>query len=71
MKLDLLTNATVVDDAIRFVSDIPKKDLKPSSSYNEVAEESKQHNSNNKDDDQAEEETGEIAAIVTTTNDIF
>ena len=71
MKLDLLTNATVVDDAIRFVSDIPKKDLNPSSSYNEVAEESKQHNSNNKDDDQAEEETGEIAAIATTTNDIF
>src|SRR5919205_4000380 len=71
MKLDLLTNATVVDDAIRFVSDIPKKDLNPSSSYNEVAEESKQHNSNNKDDDQAEEEQEEQTGEVTTTNDIF
>jgi hypothetical protein len=31
MKLDLLTNGTVVDDAIRFVSDKSKKDLKSSS----------------------------------------
>jgi hypothetical protein len=28
MKLDLLTNATVVDDAIRFVSDVSKEKLK-------------------------------------------
>ena len=31
MKLDLLTNATVVDDAIRFVSDKSKENLKASS----------------------------------------
>ncbi|MFL6401054.1 MAG: hypothetical protein ACJ72J_15940 [Nitrososphaeraceae archaeon] len=30
MKLDLLTNATVVDDAIRFVSDRSKENLKSS-----------------------------------------
>jgi hypothetical protein len=30
MKLDLLTNATVVDDAIRFVSDKSKENLKSS-----------------------------------------
>src|ERR1051326_149581 len=30
MKLDLLTNATVVDDAIRFVSHKSKENLKPS-----------------------------------------
>jgi hypothetical protein len=30
MKLELLTNATVVDDAIRFVSDKTKGKLKPS-----------------------------------------
>ena len=32
MKLDLLTNATVVDDAIRFVSDRSKDKEKPKSS---------------------------------------
>jgi hypothetical protein len=31
MKLDLLTNATVVDDAIRFVSQKSQGALKPSS----------------------------------------
>jgi hypothetical protein len=32
MNLELLTNATVVDDAIRFVSDRSKEKLKPSAS---------------------------------------
>ena len=31
MKLDLFTNATVVDDAIRFVFDMTKEKLKSSS----------------------------------------
>jgi hypothetical protein len=35
MKLDLLTNATVVDDAIRFVSQKSKENLKSSSSMSE------------------------------------
>jgi hypothetical protein len=34
MKLELLTNATVVDDAIRFVSDRSKEKLKSSTSSN-------------------------------------
>ena len=34
MKLDLLTNATVVDDAIRFVSNRSKEKLKSSSCSN-------------------------------------
>jgi hypothetical protein len=34
MKLDLLTNATVVDDAIRFVSTRSNEKLKPSSNSN-------------------------------------
>src|SRR5689334_20566633 len=43
MKLDLLTNATVVDDAIRFVSDRSNEKLKPSSnSYEDEKEESKE-----------------------------
>jgi Trp operon repressor len=39
MKLDLLTNATVVDDAIRFVSEHDKKAVKDISSVTEVAKE--------------------------------
>jgi hypothetical protein len=35
MKLDLLTNATVVDDAIRFVSDKSKEKLKSSADKSE------------------------------------
>src|ERR687887_212475 len=43
MKLELLTNATVVDDAIRFVSDRSKENLKSSSNNNEnEKEESKE-----------------------------
>jgi hypothetical protein len=39
MKLDLLTNATVVDDAIRFVSEHNKKEVKDISSVAAVAKE--------------------------------
>src|ERR687886_185443 len=44
MKLDLLTNATVVDDAIRFVSSKTKENLKPASEGNKEVdkEESKE-----------------------------
>ena len=41
MKLDLLTNATVVDDAIRFVAEKTKDKLK-SSSVTDSNEESKE-----------------------------
>jgi hypothetical protein len=43
MKLDLLTNATVVDDAIRFVSSNTSKD-KETTEENEEAEELKMTN---------------------------
>jgi hypothetical protein len=39
MKLELLTNATVVDDAIRFVSQKSKDKLKVSGNSNEDAKE--------------------------------
>jgi hypothetical protein len=39
MKMDLLTNATVVDDAIRFVSNRSNEKTKPSSNSNEGNEE--------------------------------
>jgi hypothetical protein len=35
MKLELLTNATVVDDAIRYVSQKPQEKLKSSSTTND------------------------------------
>ena len=55
MKLDLLTNATVVDDAISFVSSSNKsKDNK-----------SIQHNG------RQEEDTKEIITFTTTTNQFF
>jgi predicted transcriptional regulator len=73
MKLDLLTNATVVDDAIRFVTRSNTK-LKPPSNSNEHDdnEESKEPDYD-EDKDQLEEEQeeqiGEITGV--TTNQIF
>jgi hypothetical protein len=74
MKMDMLTNATVVDDAIRFVS----QKLKEKSSYNsnEHDKESKERDYD-EDEDQLEEEqeeeggktTGEISA--TAINRVF
>ncbi|MFL6400911.1 MAG: hypothetical protein ACJ72J_15205 [Nitrososphaeraceae archaeon] len=70
MKLDLLTNATVVDDAIRFVSQKSKENHKTiSSSRDEDDKESKEPDYDD-DEDQSEEETGEMT-IMTTKNHIF
>jgi hypothetical protein len=70
MKLDLLTNATVVDDAIRFVSSNKFKDSLISSGDNdEVDKEKSKEPDYDEDKDQLEEEqeeeTGEI------TNQVF
>jgi hypothetical protein len=71
MKLDLLTNATVVDDAIRFVSSKSKDRPKPSSSNSNQDE--KESNEPDYAEDQLEEEqeeeTGEI--IASTINQVF
>jgi hypothetical protein len=77
MKLDLLTNATVVDDAIRFVSsNKSKEELKRSSSSNMTNEGNDDREESNEPDydgdkdqleEQQEEETGEI----TTINQVF
>lgn len=69
MKLELLTNATVVDDAIGFVSQKSKGNLKSSNSTEDDKEESNEPDyDEDKDqlDEEQEEETGEI-----TTNHIF
>ena len=74
MKLDLLTNATVVDDAIRFVSQRSKENLK-SSSGNDNEDDKEESNEPDYVDDKDEElekqqeETGEITSA--TTNHIF
>jgi predicted transcriptional regulator len=70
MKLDLLTNATVVEDAIRFVSGQSRGNLKPSDSSDEYEIESNKPDDNECKDQlegRHEEETGEI----TTTNQVF
>jgi hypothetical protein len=59
MKLDLLTNATVVDDAIKFVSDRLKEKQKLSNNNNE-----------NEEEDKLEERTRAITAS-RTTNEVF
>jgi hypothetical protein len=68
MKLDLLTNATVVDDAIRFISQKSndKEKLKSSSESNNQNDKESNEPDYDEDKDQLEEETGEM-----TTNPVF
>jgi hypothetical protein len=72
MKLDLLTNATVVDDAIRFVSQKSKEKVESMDSGNEDDKESKEPDYD-EDEDQLEEEQEERSGEVTeaTTNQVF
>jgi hypothetical protein len=70
MKLDLLTNATVVDDAIRFVSQQSRENVKSSSSNEECKDESNEpdygEDKDQLEEEEQEEETGEV-----TTNQVF
>ena len=67
MKLDLLTNATVVDDAIRFVSQSSKENLKVSSSNSNEDDKESNESDYNEDKDrleeEQEEETGEATSL--------
>jgi predicted transcriptional regulator len=74
MKLDLLTNATVVDDAIRFVSSNQSKMTSASSSNEGDKEESKEPDYDEDEDqleEEQEEETGETASTAAATNQVF
>jgi hypothetical protein len=74
MKRDLLTNATVVDDAIRFVLQKSKEKLKPSANDSKYDKEESNEPDYDEDIDQLEEEQEEEAAELTsavTTNQIF
>jgi hypothetical protein len=67
MKMDLLTNATVVDDAIRFVSQKSEAPVKPSSgNSNEDDKEESNEPDYDEDKDQLEEEQEEEAGQITT-----
>jgi hypothetical protein len=64
MKLELLANATVVDDAIRFVSDRSKERLKSSvGNGNQGEKEPNEHD--------YDEEPREISHPTITTNEVF
>jgi hypothetical protein len=65
MKLDLLTNATVVEDAIRFVSSNQSK-MTSASSSNEGEKEESNEPDYDEDKDQLEEKLE-----VTSTNQVF
>jgi hypothetical protein len=80
MKLDLLTNSTVVDDAIRFVSESEKSKDKDreqakssSDSSNEDDKESKEpdYNDDENSDKEGEEKQEEQTGNITTTNKVF
>jgi hypothetical protein len=74
MKLELLTNATVVDDAIRFVSDRSKdkEEIKSSSSnINKSDREESNEDGYNEDKDQLEEQVEETGEVTITTNHVF
>jgi hypothetical protein len=75
MKLDLLTNAIVVDDAIRFVSSGKSKEnleSSPSDSNENDKEESNEPEYDEDDKDQLEEEQEDkILEIRSTSNQVF
>ena len=85
MKLDLLTNATVVDDAIRFVSESEKFKEKedkeqvkssPSSSDSSCNEDDKEsnepdYNEDEKSDKEGEEKQEQETGEITTVNQVF
>jgi hypothetical protein len=68
MKLDLLTNATVVDDAIRFVSSKSNENAKSSS---EGDKEESNEPDYDEDKDQLEEKQEEETGEMNTTNEVF
>jgi hypothetical protein len=70
MKLDLLTNATVVDDAIRFVSQKSKEKVESTNSNDEDDKESNEPDYD-EDKDQLEEDQEEEAGEITTANQVF
>jgi hypothetical protein len=71
MKLELLTNATVVNDAIRFVSQESKDKEKIKSASGTGDKEESNEPDYDEDEDQLEEEQEDEAGEITTTNQVF
>jgi predicted transcriptional regulator len=72
MKMDLLTNATVIDDAIRFVSDRQREKVNSfSSNNNQDEKESGEHDYGEDKDQLEEEQEEETEEIITTINHVF
>ena len=75
MKMDLLTNASVVDDAIRFVSVRSKENVKSSSSSNSNVGDKEESNEPDYDEDNQdqleEEQQDEPGEMKVTTNQVF
>jgi hypothetical protein len=72
MKLELLTNATVVDDAIRFVSDKSKGKIESGNSNEnnkELRESDYDEDGDQLEEEKQEEEAGETTAA--TINQVF
>ena len=69
-KLDLLTNATVVDDAIRYILSQESKEDKPHSRSSDEVENELNEPDYNKDKEQLEEQGDEAISIIT-TNEVF
>jgi hypothetical protein len=66
MKLDLLTNATVVDDAIRFVSEKSKDKEKSLANSNEHEKEESKEPDYDEDRDRLKEEAKELTTATLT-----
>ncbi|MFL6317738.1 MAG: hypothetical protein ACJ73C_13530 [Nitrososphaeraceae archaeon] len=71
MKLDLLTNAAVVDDAIMFVSSNKFKDSLTSGDNHGIEREKSKEPDHDEDKDQSEEEQEEQTGEIITANQVF
>ena len=70
MKLDLLTNATVIDDAIRFVSQKSKEKTLDNGKEDEK-ESSKPDYSEDEQLEEEQEDGSDQITTATTTNEVF
>ncbi|MFL6471794.1 MAG: helix-turn-helix domain-containing protein [Nitrososphaeraceae archaeon] len=71
MKLELLNNASVVDDAIRFVSSNKFKDSLTSGDNHEIEREKSKEPDHDEDEDQLEKEQEEQTGEIITANQVF
>jgi hypothetical protein len=71
MKLDLLTNATVIDDAIRFVSEKSVDKIVSTDSNKEDDKKSREPDYDEDKDQLEQEQEEKTGEITSTTNQVF